>query len=206
MTQVQQTIELFNTLYIVCLVLFIIFLIVSIILFFKFDIRNIFNVLTGRSVKKTIKAMNEQNEKTGQLRRVTMQPAPSRKLGRQTGQLAKSATLTGMHTTTTAVSPQSIDDGSNATSVLKPTDDGASATTVLQSTDDGSNATTVLSQTDTRMEDTSVLSQSADSTTSPLKPESNEYSVEIAQGEVDEQYGLFKILHTELHIHTNEVV
>ena len=57
MQQIQQKIELFHNLYLVCLILCLVCLALSIFFFFKFDIRNIFNIRTGRSVKKTVKQM-----------------------------------------------------------------------------------------------------------------------------------------------------
>lgn len=69
MEQIQQQINLFHTLFYVCLGICIFCLILSIIFFFKFDIINIFNARTGRSVKKTVQQVEEMNARTGQLRR-----------------------------------------------------------------------------------------------------------------------------------------
>ena len=69
MQQIQQQIDTFHTLFYVCLGLCIAFLILSVIFFFKFDIRNIFNTKTGRSVRKTVQSMEEKNTRTGSLRR-----------------------------------------------------------------------------------------------------------------------------------------
>lgn len=52
MQQIQQKIDLFHNLYLVCLILCLVCLALSIFFFFKFDIRNIFNIRTGRSVKR----------------------------------------------------------------------------------------------------------------------------------------------------------
>lgn len=60
MQQIQQQINIFHTLFYVCLALCIVFLILSVIFFFKFDIRNIFNTKTGRSVRKTVQSMEEK--------------------------------------------------------------------------------------------------------------------------------------------------
>ena len=65
MQQIQQQINLFHTLFYVCLGLSIFCLVLSIFFFFKFDIRNIFNARTGRSVKKTVQRVEEMNAKTG---------------------------------------------------------------------------------------------------------------------------------------------
>lgn len=69
MQQIQQQINMFHILFYVCLGLCIVFLILSVIFFFKFDIRNIFNAKTGRSVRKTVQSMEEKNARTGSLRR-----------------------------------------------------------------------------------------------------------------------------------------
>ena len=69
MQQIQQQINMFHTLFYVCLGLCIVFLILSVTFFFKFDIRNIFNAKTGRSVRKTVQSMEEKNARTGSLRR-----------------------------------------------------------------------------------------------------------------------------------------
>ena len=69
MQQIQQQINMFHTLFYVCLGLCIVFMILSVIFFFKFDIRNIFNARTGRSLRKTVQSMEEKNARTGSLRR-----------------------------------------------------------------------------------------------------------------------------------------
>ena len=69
MQQIQQQINMFHTLFYVCLGLCIVFLILSVIFFFKFDIRNMFNAMTGRSLRKTVQSMEEKNARTGSLRR-----------------------------------------------------------------------------------------------------------------------------------------
>ena len=69
MQQIQQQISLYHTLFYVCLGLCIFFFLLSLVFFFKFNIRNIFNARTGRSVKKTVQDMEAKNAHTGQLRR-----------------------------------------------------------------------------------------------------------------------------------------
>lgn len=69
MQQIQQQINLFHTLYYVCLGICIFCFLLSLFFFFKFNIRNIFNARTGRSVKKSVQQMDEMNARTGQLRR-----------------------------------------------------------------------------------------------------------------------------------------
>ena len=72
MEQIQQQISLFHTLFYVCLGICIFCLILSIIFFFKFDIVNIFNARTGRSVKKTVQQVEEMNARMEDI----IQPPP----------------------------------------------------------------------------------------------------------------------------------
>lgn len=69
MQQIQQQINLYHTLFYVCLGICIFCFLLSLFFFFKFDIRNIFNSRTGRSVKKTVQKVDERNARTGQLHR-----------------------------------------------------------------------------------------------------------------------------------------
>ena len=73
MEQIQQQISLFHTLFYVCLGICIFCLILSIIFFFKFDIVNIFNARTGRSVKKTVQQVEEMNTRMEDI----IQPPPA---------------------------------------------------------------------------------------------------------------------------------
>lgn len=194
MAQIQSTINLLHTLFVVCLVFCCIFFVVSIIFFFVFDIRNIFNVLTGRSVKKTVKEMNEQNERTGQLRRTSMYPVQSKQLKKEhkriqgnTKDFVKDSAQTDPLTAAPITTEPGYQQGANETEALQS---GSTETTVLQ----GQNNETTVLQMDNSME-TTVLQQMG-----------NAYSVEIAQKEVDEQYGKFQIQSSTLLIHTSEVV
>lgn len=66
----EQLINTLHTCFIAFLIITILFLVISVILFFALDIRNVFNHLTGRAVKKTIAQMQEANNSTGRLRKV----------------------------------------------------------------------------------------------------------------------------------------
>lgn len=68
MQQSEQLINFFHVGFIICLCLAVIFAIVSIILFFQLRIREVFDFLTGRAQKRTVKQMEEENAKTGKLR------------------------------------------------------------------------------------------------------------------------------------------
>lgn len=87
MQQIQQQINLYHTLFYVCLGICIFFFVLSLFFFVRFDIRNIFNERTGRSVKRSVQQMEEINSRTGQLRR----PVGSG----NTGGLGRTGGLTG---------------------------------------------------------------------------------------------------------------
>lgn len=135
MQQIQQQIELYHTLFYVCLGICIVCFLLSVIFFFKFHIRNIFNARTGRSVKKTVQQMEEMNSRTGQLRRP---------VGRgNTGTLSRSGNLGAKRRST--VRKANLDDiiqpPSRPTEPLGPDAASAAATEVL-----AAGATEVLSQ------------------------------------------------------------
>lgn len=82
MQQIQQKIELFRQLSRVCLAVCLVCLSLCIFFFFRFKIREIFNVRTGRSVKKKIRQIEEQNARTGEMR-PPGDPGPSVAEGRR---------------------------------------------------------------------------------------------------------------------------
>lgn len=175
MEQIQQQINLFHTLFYVCLGICIFCLILSVIFFFKFDIINIFNARTGRSVKKTVQQVEEMNARTGQLRRPT---------GRgNTGTLSRSGNI-GNSKKLGSVRKARMEDiihppPVSPTAPLSPGMSGGSA--------DG---TEVLGTGETE-----VLNQMGSMVTK-----------EMAQQEVDESHGMFRIEKYEMYIHTDEVV
>lgn len=68
MQELEQTINLYHTACLVCLVLAIVFLAITVFLFFKLEILKIFNWKTGRDKKRSIQKMEEMNDRTGKLR------------------------------------------------------------------------------------------------------------------------------------------
>lgn len=68
MQELERTINICHTAFIVFLILAIVFLTVSVIFFFWFNIRGIYDMRTGRGARKTIQKMQELNDQTGKLR------------------------------------------------------------------------------------------------------------------------------------------
>lgn len=74
MQESEQIIALYHTGFIVCLCLAVVFAALSVFLFLKFRIRKVFNFITGRAEKRTIRQMEEENAQTGKLRQDTYIP------------------------------------------------------------------------------------------------------------------------------------
>lgn len=68
MQKLEQMINIYHTAFIIFLVLTILFLSLSIFLFFKLNIREIYDMRTGRGARRKIQEMEEINERTGKLR------------------------------------------------------------------------------------------------------------------------------------------
>lgn len=63
----EGNISFFHTAFSVCVAFSILFFVVSVALFFVFDIKNIFDMRTGRAEKQKIREMEEENALTGRL-------------------------------------------------------------------------------------------------------------------------------------------
>ena len=82
MQEAEQLISLYHTGFIVCLCLAVLSAVLSIVLFFVLDIRGVFDFMTGRAEKRTIRKMQEENAKTGKLREEYHDPGSSAELYR----------------------------------------------------------------------------------------------------------------------------
>ena len=68
MQKLEQMINIYHTAFIIFLILTILFLLLSVFLFFKLNIREIYDLRTGRGARRKIQEMEEINERTGKLR------------------------------------------------------------------------------------------------------------------------------------------
>lgn len=57
MQRLESQINMYHTIFIICLVLFVLFLLIDIILFIKLDILKVIGFLTGKTAKRTIEEM-----------------------------------------------------------------------------------------------------------------------------------------------------
>ncbi|MDD3277633.1 MAG: hypothetical protein PHG16_01930 [Lachnospiraceae bacterium] len=192
MAQAQQQINLLHTLFTVCLVIFIIGMLTTIALFFFLDIRKIFGVKTGRSVRKAIQQMEEENAKTGRLLRT--QPSglsgdiTSEKL-RKSGKIKKNHTSRDLSRPVTASPSESVDHNA----VIVQQEEGTENTTVLQEIHDGS-------------EGTSVLTDSQPAVSADRSVETDKGGRASWNQNTDQSFGKFIIERSVMLIHTDEVV
>lgn len=68
--ETEQLISVLHTCFTVFLVVAVIMVILSVALFFLLNIVEVFNIMTGRAVRKTVQEMEEANNSTGRLRKV----------------------------------------------------------------------------------------------------------------------------------------
>lgn len=118
MIQAQQQINLYHTLFLICMAVFLIGIVLTAVLFILLDIRRIFGIKTGHSVKKKVREMAEENEKTGRLIRVQPVAATaditSKKL-RKSGRLSRPDSQESVHSSSANTEYQ----GSEETSLLQ---------------------------------------------------------------------------------------
>lgn len=198
MQETEQLIALYHTGFIICLILTILFAALSVFIFFMFKIRRVFDFLTGRAEKRTIKQMEEENAQTGKLRQDTYIPESTGDLYTTpsgsippviyppTGEVATGGEPTEkIRTNVSHVQTPEGQSGSAAcrddrTEIMP---EGSEETTLLHG--DGSEETTLLNG---GTEETTLLNGSADEKTEILDnggPAANEATVPLygAQGE-----------------------
>ncbi len=159
MQETEQLISLFHTGFIVCLILTLMFAALSVLIFFMFKIRQVFDFLTGRAEKRTIRQMEAENAQTGKLRQDTYIPeatgdlytTPSGSIPTviypPTGEMATGIEPTEkMHGNASHIQVpedrrqfENMNQGEERTEILP---DGSEKTTLLQS--DGAEETTLL--------------------------------------------------------------
>ena len=157
MQETEQLITLYHTGFIIFLVLTILFAALSVLLFFLFKIRRVFDYLTGRAEKRTIRQMEEENAQTGKLRQDTFIPESTGDLYKTpsgsippiiyppTGEMATGGDPTEkMHTGASQTQPymQAQGDVSRGDEKTELLPDGSEETTLLNG--DGSEETTLL--------------------------------------------------------------
>lgn len=211
MQETEQIIAIYHTGFIICLCLTILFAVLSVVIFFRFKIRRVFDFLTGRAQKRTIRQMEEENAQTGKLRQDTYVPETTGDLYKTpsgsippviyppTGEVA-----TGSEPTEKMHTNGSVSQGDERTEILP---EGSEETTLLQG--DGSEETTLLNG---GAEETTLLSGSADETTVPLYGAQGETmlltpELEKAMREEHEKKaysGRFEIIKETMLIHTEE--
>lgn len=162
-----MTVELLQILSLVSFIVAGVFLLVSVALFFLLDVPKLYGELSGRTAKKAIEAIRQQNETSGNkaLNPSTVNQARGKLTERisTSGKISKSVTVSGIGVgtqkfATSELAPQAAETtvlGGNETTVLS----NGGETTVLASS---GNETTVLTQSTS---ETTILTQTAAETT-----------------------------------------
>lgn len=192
MQQNEQLINIYHMGFVICLCLAIVFAIVSVILFFRLRIRDVFDFLTGRAQKRSVKQMEEENAKTGKLRQDYYSDLTSSDLYKGTsGRVAqtKYSSITEQLRYETDPTEKIIrlsesDCESNETILLN---DENTETTILN---DGSNETVCLSEGNS---ETVLLTPDMEAT---LYKETEEKP----------SFGTFIIIKEQIEIHTQEYI
>lgn len=197
MGDTEQLISLFHTGFIICLVLTILFVALSIFLFFFLRIRNVFDNMTGRAEKRTIRMMEEENAKTGKLRQDYLAANTSGSL----------YTTPSGNIPPVVYTPPGGDDGSaiterpylqsgipgdgsaktERTHTHKNSPGGVMQTAPQTAAPDGSEATTLL---DAGGEATTILDQGGEATTLLNQGEGGEETTLLNQKPASGRYGL----------------
>lgn len=198
MEETQQLISLFHTGFIICLVLTILFAALSIFLFFFLRIRNVFDNMTGRAERRTIRMMEEENAKTGKLRQDYLAANTSGSLyTTPSGNIPPiiypptEPTNTGTEKTEPTLRNA---EGSSRTDLLKPENDGSESTTLLRG--EGSEETTLLNQGEGSGETTLLT---------PEMEAAFRAQQEAAKTEEKPRWK-FDIIKENMWIHTDEVI
>ena len=224
MGDTEQLIGLYHTGFMICLALTILFIALSIFLFFKLKIRDVFNILTGRAQKRSIRMMEEENAKTGKLRRDYVPTNTSSDLYTTPSGGIPPVVYTPPEDTgagKTAEGPFPV-----ASSISRPAGEGSEATTLLHEGEgseattllhegEGSEATTLLhegegSEATTLLYQEDVPAKPADAgapgETMLLTPEMEAEMESAGNTEPPKMPGRFQITKDEIWIHTDEMI
>lgn len=161
-----MTVELLQNMSLAAYIIAGVLLLVSISLFFLLDVPKLYGDISGRTAKKAIEAIRQQNEETGN------KAYKSSAVNEARGKLTDKITLSGRLESSTAGMPISVGTEKFATSSLQPQ---SNETTVLT---DSSNETTVLSETlSTEFGKTTLLIN--EETKAISTPETSDFTVAV---------------------------
>ena len=150
----ERLIELYRMGFIICLCLAAVFLLLSIFFFFKFRIRDVFDFLSGRAEKKSVKQMEEKNAKTGKLRDdYYAEPLSSELYKTPSGKVVPTM-YPQTEPMNTGTEPTQETQTKMSQTPTQPSSNGSEETTLLGS---GQEETTLLGNGETGTEETTLL-------------------------------------------------
>jgi len=164
-----MTVELLQTFSLVSFIVAGVLLLVSVALFFLLDVPKLYGDVSGRTAKKAIEAIRQQNETTGNK---AYKPSP---VNAERGKLTDRITQSGRLESQTAGLPVSVGTEKFATSMLAPQ---PNETTLLEAP---ANETTVLTSSFPSAGETTLLAQDINITAEPAVNEI-EFTVDVEMG------------------------
>lgn len=196
MQETEQIIALYHTGFIVCLCLTILFAVLSVMFFFVFKIRRVFDFITGRGEKRTVRMMEEENAKTGKLRQDYLNPVTSSDLYRTPSGSIPTVVhpITEQMNTGTEPTEQTYRTAPETGAGGRP-ENGSTATELLHTRADDGSAETELLCSENR---------TANGETTLLAPE-----MEAARTQAEKKSllpGKFIIIKENIWIHTDELI
>lgn len=203
----ERLIELYRMGFIICLCLAAVFLLLSIFFFFKFRIRDVFDFLSGRAEKKSVKQMEEKNAKTGKLRDdYYAEPLSSELYKTPSGKVVPTM-YPQTEPMNTGTEPTQETQTKMSQTPTQPSSNGSEETTLLGS---GQEETTLLGNQNRNKEEQEIPGYNGE--TALLTPEmekaihKQQEEKQQEEKEKEARRNKFEIIKEQIEIHTKEVI
>lgn len=203
----ERLIELYRMGFIICLCLAAVFLLLSIFFFFKFRIRDVFDFLSGRAEKKSVKQMEEKNAKTGKLRDdYYAEPLSSELYKTPSGKVVPTM-YPQTEPMNTGTEPTQETQTKMSQTPTQPSSNGSEETTLLGS---GQEETTLLGNQNRNKEEQEIPGYNGE--TALLTPEmekaihKQQEEKKQEEKEKEARRNKFEIIKEQIEIHTKEVI
>jgi len=206
----ERLIELYRMGFIICLFLAAVFLLLSIFFFFKFRIRDVFDFLSGRAEKKSVKQMEEKNAKTGKLRDdYYAEPLSSELYKTPSGKVVPTM-YPQTEPMNTGTEPTQETQTKMSQTPTQPSSNGSEETTLLGNGETGTEETTLLGNQNRNKEEQEIPGYNGE--TALLTPEmekaihKQQEEKKQEEKEKEARRNKFEIIKEQIEIHTKEVI
>ena len=206
----ERLIELYRMGFIICLCLAAVFLLLSIFFFFKFRIRDVFDFLSGRAEKKSVKQMEEKNAKTGKLRDdYYAEPLRSELYKTPSGKVVPTM-YPQTEPMNTGTEPTQETQTKMSQTPTQPSSNGSEETTLFGNGETGTEETTLLGNQNRNKEEQEIPGYNGE--TALLTPEmekaihKQQEEKKQEEKEKEARRNKFEIIKEQIEIHTKEVI